>query len=274
MPNFQNFWNRQHISVNDLNALISDIEESRRSLIKDLNINYSSKVLTTNYGTSSCKTIQDTTSPSLTVYVMGGVAFSANYNRVLTEQGVLGETQISTTNTQINADYPISGVESVYVGSIGMGLNYYTGGSFDPINAIITTGTILPSANCNVYINYSRMPSYTTTDSPTGANSLIVKRIDLLYLEYKKVKTSPLSIDFIDENRNLYQEVVYTRSEDSFELKRVMGVESLFPAHPTLPGGDVIPLAYIHLRNNTSAIYDSDQSTIATGFIEDARQTI
>jgi hypothetical protein len=274
MPNFPKFWNRQHISVNDLNSLITDIEESRRSLIKDLNINYSSKVLTSNYGIDSCKTIQDTTSPSLTVYVEGGIAYSALYNRLETKQQILGELQTSTSNTLIHVDYPISGVDAVYVGSIGIGMNYYSGGSYDAINSNITTGTPLPSANSPVYVNYSRMPAYTMTDSPTGANSLTVTRIDLLYLEYKKISTSPKSIDFIDENRNIYQEVAYTRSEDSFELKRIMGVESPTPAHPTLPSGDVLPLAYIHLRNNTTAIYNSDQSTIATGFIEDARETI
>lgn len=130
------------------------------------------------------------------------------------------------------------------------------------------------------YQNQSRIEvedtqQFTISSVPQDlGGGLNISRIDLLYLTITESDIYPYSVDFIDANRNIYQQTVYTRTEPIYEFHQLQGIYNPAGASkPSIPP-DGIALAYIHLRDNTNKIYNSDTSTLNEGYIEDARTLI
>lgn len=275
---FPKYYNKMHISVDHMENLVDDIENLHATHLNDFHPNHKGAVLTTTYGSSAQITSEDFISPSLTIYVSGGVSYTQNSQRVESLIPVIGETQTTATSGTVILDYPIIDVSGVFTTQTGDDINYYTGGSFNSTTKEVTLTTPVTSHPDTVYVNYERMPSYTFTTPPTGAAGTDITRIDLLYLEYKKESILPFSINFINSNRQIYQEVKYTKEKDSFDLKSITGTQVVAPSIPVAPAvptvSNIVPLAYIYWRNNSTAIYDADQGVIGSAYIVDARSTI
>mgnify|MGYP001286296743 CR=1 FL=1 len=124
-------------------------------------------------------------------------------------------------------------------------------------------------------IEISTAETYTLTNPPSilggGFN---ITRIDLIYLLLDEEELYPFSKDFIDANRNIYQETVYTRKCTSYTINKVTGVYNIGGgSKPSIPSNG-IALAYIHLRDGTNKIYNTDTGSLNEGFIEDARNLV
>lgn len=130
------------------------------------------------------------------------------------------------------------------------------------------------------YCNWERieLPStyeYTVTNIPTNqGGGLNLTRIDLLWIQKLVVEAYPFAIDFIDSSRNIYQQTKNTKYLDSYQFGITTGVYNVGGGlKPTAPAG-VIPLAYIHLRDETNKIYSYDTGSLNEGYIEDARTVV
>lgn len=277
MTGFPIYYNRMHVSVDNMNTLIEDIENLQIRHMKDFHPNAHGGVLTSTYGPSAQIVFEDPIAPSLTIYVSAGISYSRDFHRIDARVPIIGEQQTTTSSTTVNTTNPISTVEGVFTVDTFSGINYALGGSFDAQGKEITFGLPVPSHPQTVYVNYGRLPEYTITDAPTGTSGTDITRIDLVYLEYEKIQTEPFSIDFITANRRIVQEVKYTRQVDGFNIRVLRGTQ-VDPGdtalHPPIPDSDIVPLAYVHMRNNTTAIYNIDKGVIGTGWIEDIRNTI
>lgn len=279
MLEFPLYYSKMHISTNNMSNLVDDIENLHATHLKDFHPNHAGSVLTTTYGSSAQLVSEDFTSPSLTIYVSGGVSYTQNSQRIETKIPIIGETQTTSTSSTVSLDYPIIDVDSIYTTTTGDGTDYYSpSGSFNSTTKVVNFGTPITGHPDTVYVNYYRMPSYTFTSVPTGAAGTDITRIDLLYLEYEKDEVDPFSIDFINSNREVYQEVVYTRERDGFDVKSIAGTQVTPPAvasAPTTPSGsNIVPIAYVYWRNNSTAIYDYDTGNSGESYIVDARSTI
>jgi hypothetical protein len=130
------------------------------------------------------------------------------------------------------------------------------------------------------YYNFERIELAETYDYTVGnipvnsGGGLNITRIDLLYIEKQILESSAFAIDFIDVNRNIYQQTKNTRSLDSYTIGIQTGVYNIGGAiKPDIPAG-VIPLAWIHLRDATNKIYNYDTNSLNEGWIEDCRTVI
>lgn len=271
---FPIYHNKQHLSADDMSNLVFDIEQQQIKHTLDFHPGHQGSVLTTTYGTSAQIAFQNEPSQSLTIHISGGVSYSNESHRIDLKELVTGEVQTSINTTTVQTDFSIVNVYGVFTTETGFETNYFNGGSFDSESKIITLGTPLPSNPLTVYINYDKIVNYTITSPPTGSTGTDITRIDLIYLEYESQNTNPYSIDFITPNQVIYQEVVNTRKIDSFQIKTITGTQVVAPSaaeYPEIPSTDIVPIAYILLRNNTTAIYDIDTGNIGEGYIEDAR---
>ena len=152
-------------------------------------------------------------------------------------------------------------------------------------NSLKVSGTAFASITVEVsggvgYDSFQRI-EVPTTYSHTMANippnlggGLIVTRIDLIYLERIAIDAYPFTIDLIDYNRNIYQDTKYTRYADSYEVKQLEGTYNIAGGvKPVIPD-NAIPLAFIHLRDNTNKIYNYDTGSLDEGYVEDARVVV
>lgn len=121
-------------------------------------------------------------------------------------------------------------------------------------------------------VEISSTQQFTIANPPIDYGSgFTVTRIDLIYLTIDQIDKYPFSIDFIDANRNIYQDTKYTRSETIYTIKQATGTYNpIGGVKPAIPIGG-IALAYIHLRDGTNKIYNNDTSQLNEGYIEDAR---
>ena len=198
------WYNRQHVSAEDLAQIYLDVEKSLVQHIFDFHTTKTQFVLgSTSYGQESLK-VSSTAFASLTLEVSGGVGY-----------------------------YQLERIE-----------------------------------NPSVY-------SYVMPNIPTDhGGGLNVTRIDLIYIKKSIVQATAMAIDFIDANRNIYQETKYTRSLDSFEINKVEGLYNVGGATPpSIPSG-VIPLAYVYLRDATNKIYQSNTFSLNEGYIVDLRNVV
>lgn len=156
---------------------------------------------------------------------------------------------------------------------------------------------VLPSLTVGVsagvsYFNGNRVPidtnqTFTLSNAPSGINSLYITKIDLVGVKWVEVESAPFTVDFLDLNNNIYQAIVNTRILDSFEFVQVQGTVNSTgyfdpsitpspylpddnPAKPPIPT-DVVPLAWVYFRPNTTAIYDDNTNGLGTGYLQDAR---
>jgi len=109
---------------------------------------------------------------------------------------------------------------------------------------------------------------------PNSGGGLIITRIDLIYINKTDIDAFPFTLDFIDANRNIFQETKNTRNLGSYELIQLQGTYNIGGATPPAIPAGVIPLAYIYLRDNTNKIYNADTSSLNEGYIVDARTVV
>jgi len=152
-------------------------------------------------------------------------------------------------------------------------------------NSLKVSSTSIPSLTVEIsggvaYDSYKRLEVTSTEDfvitnpPPTSGGGLIITRIDLLYIKRITTDAYPFTIDLIDYNRNIYQDTKDTRSVDSYQIEQLQGTYNIAGGvKPAVPD-DVIPLAWIHLRDNTNKIYNYDTGSLDEGYIEDARTVV
>lgn len=160
------------------------------------------------------------------------------------------------------------------LGSSAYGMN-----SMKVLASTFTSLTVQVSSGI-AYFNQERfeiptVQNFTVGSPPVNSGGLLtVTRIDLIYLNRITTDAYPFSLDFIDTNRNIYQQTKYTRRLPHYEIKQLQGTYNIggatAPAIPT----NVIPLAYVHLRDATTKIYNSDTASLQEGFLQDCRQVI
>jgi hypothetical protein len=160
-----------------------------------------------------------------------------------------------------------------------LGSTNYGASSLQVLPQVYASLTVQVSGGVGYY-NWERieLPSayeYVISDIPTDqGGGLNITRIDLLWIERLVEEAYPFAIDFIDANRNIYQQTKNTRYLDSYEIGLTQGVYNIGGgAKPSTPVG-AVPLAYIHLRDATNKIYAYDTGSLNEGFIEDCRQLV
>ena len=160
-----------------------------------------------------------------------------------------------------------------------LGSTAYGPSSLKPTSTAYASLTVEISGGV-AYYNSERIENPSVYSYVMGAipanqgGGLNITRIDLLYV--KKVINSSLAIalDFIDSNRNIYQETKNTRNLDSFEFGVVRGLYNVGGAIPPVIPNTVVPLAYVYLRDATNKIYNYNTNSLNEGYIVDIRNII
>lgn len=144
--------------------------------------------------------------------------------------------------------------------------------TFPSLTVQITGGVAYQNQN---RIEVETPTTYTLSDPPSVlGGGFNITRIDLIYLTLTEQELYPFSKDFIDANRNIYQQTVYTRKCTTYTINKVTGVYNVGGGiKPSVPSNG-IALAYLHLRDGTNKIYNTDTGSLNEGYIEDARNLV
>jgi len=160
-----------------------------------------------------------------------------------------------------------------------LGSTAYGAGSLKALSTVFPSLTVVVSGGI-AYDNWERVEvtsDYNFTIGnipPNNGGGLVITRIDLLYINKISVNAYPFAIDFIDANRNIYQETKNTRSVDGYEIIQLQGTYNIGGATPPAIPAGVIPLAYVYLRDDTNKIYNYDTSSLNEGYIVDMRTVV
>jgi hypothetical protein len=130
-------------------------------------------------------------------------------------------------------------------------------------------------------IELQEQVNYTVINIPSEGTPSNFVRIDLLYITKIKNSVNFRSREFIDVNKNVYQQTINTRQLDGYELQVITGqvapiitketASSYYPVIPAELQGKIVPLAYIWLKPNTMQIMNIFSDATGIGYIEDAR---